>query len=272
MQQCMFGSGMTLPNDKFTKTSIEALRIKLGILPLVIDDLSVSRFQDHAEEILKNDLIQGTFGPVLCTSNASASVLLPEYKKRLMNGHLQGAKEDTYFQYYTPINEETQNTISNNLYKVYCSKMLPFVLDALSILHTGKRPDLLCISSEILKDLFLEFTGETSLWAEKIDHTYLKYQKTKSLKEDLENLKKYASDRIKVQREEDMLTIYMPANDLQEAAQWRKKFSKFLKHQDQRRIILYLSALEKNFNMSFADMPIDFYDKQKKHFWKFWKS
>lgn len=151
----------------FTATNIENLKRGCEGVPLNIDDLDRTQFQNHAGKIIKDDewgIAEHfiNYPAVAITTNKLPSLEAPISKRAI--GCRINAKIDKEagIKNSKKINESMRN-ITNSFYCEYVRKMLPKIADMVEYMKLGNvdyLPDIFAISSEVLVEIVTEFASE----------------------------------------------------------------------------------------------------------------
>ena len=151
----------------FTATNIENLKRGCEGVPLNIDDLDRTQFQNHAGKIIKDDEwgIRERFinyPAIAITTNKLPSLEAPISKRAI--GCRINAKIDKEagVKNSKKLNESMRN-VTNSLYCEYVRRMLPKITEMTECMKAGNEeyfPDIFEASSEVLVEIFNEFVPE----------------------------------------------------------------------------------------------------------------
>ena len=194
----MIGQKTKISAPDFTRSSIEALKRTVKGAPIIVDDLTNSRFNQHAIETIKND----DFGvadrllhypAVVISANEDVKAVAPEVIRRTVICRVQAGLTNTEVMrssvvrtvqrevgtaLYTVIcrvqagltNTEVmrssvvrtvQREVGTALYREYLRRMLAIVSDLLEEMKNDESesaPDILAESSQVLVDIFQEYS------------------------------------------------------------------------------------------------------------------
>lgn len=162
----MIGQKLKLSAPDFTRSSIEALKCTVHGAPIIVDDLTNTRFTAHAVETIKND----DFGiakrllwypAVVISANEDVKAVAPEVIRRTVICRVQAGLTNTEVMKSSVV-RTVQKQIGTAFYREYLRRMLDTVPDLLEELKsTEDAPDILSCSSQILLDIFKEYAERT---------------------------------------------------------------------------------------------------------------
>ena len=159
----MIGQRTKLSAPDFTRSSIEALKHTVKGAPIIVDDLTNTRFNQHAIETIKND----DFGvadhllhypAVVISANEDVKAVAPEVIRRTVICRVQAGLTNTEVMRSNVV-RTVQREIGTAFYREYLRRMLGIVSDLLENLkddHAENAPDILAASSQVLLDIFSE--------------------------------------------------------------------------------------------------------------------
>ena len=159
----MIGQRTKLSAPDFTRSSIEALKHTVKGAPIIVDDLTNTRFNQHAIETIKND----DFGvadhllhypAVVISANEDVKAVAPEVIRRTVICRVQAGLTNTEVMRSNVV-RTVQREIGTAFYREYLRRMLGIVSDLLENLkddHAESAPDILAASSQVLLDIFSE--------------------------------------------------------------------------------------------------------------------
>jgi hypothetical protein len=163
----MIGQKTKISAPDFTRSGIEALKRTVKGAPIIVDDLTQTRFNQHAIETIKND----DFGvaekllhypAVVISANEDVKAVAPEVVRRTVICRVQAGLKNTELM-RTSIVRRVQRNIGTAFYRAYLGRMLeelPDLLEELRSEEDAGAPDILAVSSEILCDLIKHHTTE----------------------------------------------------------------------------------------------------------------
>ena len=160
MLKMMIGQKVKIGAPDFTRTNIEALKRTVKGAPIIVDDLTQSRFRDHAIETIKNDdfgvVDRCTDYPaVVISANEDVKAVAPEVVRRTVICRVQAGLKNTELMRSSVV-RRVQRNIGTALYREYLRRLLeemPEILEELKSDEDAGSPDILAVSSKILYDL-----------------------------------------------------------------------------------------------------------------------
>ncbi len=165
----MIGQKTKISAPDFTRSSIEGLKRTVRGAPIIVDDLTNARFNQHAIETIKND----DFGvaerlthypAVVISANEDVKAVAPEVIRRTVICRVQAGLTNTEVM-SSNIVRPVQRDIGTAFYREYLRRMLESIdglLEEMEDEASEKAPDILARSSEILFSIFSEY-GESPL-------------------------------------------------------------------------------------------------------------
>ena len=160
----MIGQRTKLSAPDFTRSSIEALKHTVTGAPIIVDDLTNTRFNQHAIETIKND----DFGvadhllhypAVVISANEDVKAVAPEVIRRTVICRVQAGLTNTEVMRINVV-RTVQREIGTAFYREYLRRMLVIVSDLLEDIKddlSESAPDILAASSQVLLDIFSEY-------------------------------------------------------------------------------------------------------------------
>lgn len=161
----MIGQKTKISAPDFTRSSIENLKRTVEGAPIIVDDLTNTRFSQHAIETIKND----DFGianhmvhypAVVISANEDVKAVSPEVIRRTVICRVQAGLTNTEVMRSSVV-RTVQREIGTAFYREYLRRMLEVVPDLLETLKSDVAecaPDILAESSKIIFDIFSEYT------------------------------------------------------------------------------------------------------------------
>ena len=158
----MIGQKVKISAPEFTRTTIDGLRRTVQGAPIIVDDLTNTRFNQHAIETIKNDDFGSldhllNYPAVVISANEDVKAVAPEVIRRTVICRVQAGLTNTEVM-KSNIVRSVQQKIGTALYREYLRKMLDVVPDMMESLKDddpeSESPDILKVSSEILCSLF----------------------------------------------------------------------------------------------------------------------
>lgn len=160
----MIGRKTKLSAPDFTRSSIEALKRTVKGAPIIVDDLTNTRFNQHAIETIKNDDFgvsdqQLHYPAVVISANEDIKAVAPEVIRRTVICRVQAGLTNTEVMRSNLV-RTVQREIGTAFYREYLRRMLGVVADLLEVLkddHSECAPDILAASSQVLLDIFMDY-------------------------------------------------------------------------------------------------------------------
>lgn len=157
----MIGQKPKLSAPDFTRSSIENLKRTVKGAPIIVDDLTQTRFNQHAIETIKNDafgvsdhLLQ--YPAVVISANEDVKAVAPEVTRRTVICRVQAGLTNTEVMRSSVV-RTVQREIGTAFYREYLRKMLEVVSDLLEKMKddaSESAPDILAASSQVLLGIF----------------------------------------------------------------------------------------------------------------------
>lgn len=157
----MIGQKPKLSAPDFTRSSIENLKRTVQGAPIIVDDLTQTRFNQHAIETIKNDafgvsdhLLQ--YPAVVISANEDMKAVAPEVTRRTVICRVQAGLTNTEVMRSSVV-RTVQREIGTAFYREYLRKMLEVVSDLLEEMKddaSESAPDILAASSQVLLGIF----------------------------------------------------------------------------------------------------------------------
>ena len=163
----MIGQKTKISAPDFTRSSIEQLKRTVQGAPIIVDDLTNTRFNQHAIETIKYD----DFGivdhmmhypAVVISANEDVKAVAPEVIRRTVICRVQAGLTNTEVMRSSVV-RTVQKEIGTAIYREYLRRMLeivPELLDEMADDEVEGAPDILAVSSEIIRDILLEYTSQ----------------------------------------------------------------------------------------------------------------
>lgn len=160
----MIGQKTKLSAPDFTRSSIEGLKKTVKGAPIIVDDLTNTRFNQHAIETIKND----DFGvadhmvhypAVVISANEDVKAVAPEVIRRTVICRVQAGLTNTEVMKSSVV-RTVQREIGTAFYREYLRRMLEVVPDLLEQMKDDEAesaPDILAESSRIIADIIQEY-------------------------------------------------------------------------------------------------------------------
>ena len=159
----MIGQKTKLSAPEFTRSSIEGLKRTVKGAPIIVDDLTNTRFNQHAIEAIKND----DFGvadhllhypAVVISANEDVKAVAPEIIRRTVICRVQAGLTNTEVMRSSVV-RTVQKEIGTAFYREYLRRMLNEIPQLLESIKSDDEctPDILAVSSKVLMEIFREY-------------------------------------------------------------------------------------------------------------------
>ena len=163
----MIGQKTKISAPDFTRSSIEGLKRNVKGAPIIVDDLTNTRFNQHAIETIKNDdfgvaehLVH--YPAVVISANEDVKAVAPEVIRRTVICRVQAGLTNTEVMKSSVV-RTVQREIGTAFYREYLRRMfliVPDLIDELKADDTESAPDILAVSSQILLEIISEFVAD----------------------------------------------------------------------------------------------------------------
>ena len=163
----MIGQKTKLSAPDFTRSSIEGLKRSVKGAPIIVDDLTQTRFSSHAIETIKNDdfgvseMLQN-YPAVVISANEDVKAVTPEVIRRTVICRVQAGLKNTELM-KNSIVRRVQKNIGTAFYREYLRRMIDEIPDLLEELKQDDEsgaPDILSVSSEIICGIIREHSDD----------------------------------------------------------------------------------------------------------------
>ncbi|MBE6111702.1 MAG: NgoFVII family restriction endonuclease [Peptococcaceae bacterium] len=164
----MIGQKVKISAPEFTRSSIEGLKRTVKGAPIIVDDLTNTRFNQHAIETIKND----DFGiadrmvhypAVVISANEDVKAVAPEVIRRTVICRVQAGLTNTEVMRSSVV-RTVQREIGTAFYREYLRRMLEIMPDLLEQMEDDSiegAPDILAVSSDIIVEIFSEYSDSS---------------------------------------------------------------------------------------------------------------
>ena len=161
----MIGQKPKLSAPDFTRSSIEKLKNTVKGAPIIVDDLTNARFNQHAVETIKNEDFGLTdhminYPAVVISANEDVKAVAPEITRRTVICRAEAGLTNTEVMKDSLV-RTVQSRIGTAFYREYLRRMINVVQELLEELkdeETESAPDILNYSSKIILDILREHT------------------------------------------------------------------------------------------------------------------
>lgn len=158
----MIGQKPKVSAPDFTRSSIESLKRTVEGAPIIVDDLTNIRFNQHAIETIKNDdfgvsdhLVN--YSAVVISANEDVKAVAPEVIRRTVICRVEAGLTNTEVM-KSNIVRSVQKNIGTAFYREYLRRMLEIIPDLMEQLKAddADSPDILRVSSEVIYSIIVE--------------------------------------------------------------------------------------------------------------------
>lgn len=163
----MIGQKTKISAPDFTRSSIEGLKRTVKGAPIIVDDLTNTRFNQHAIETIKNDdfgvadhLVH--YPAVVISANEDVKAVAPEVIRRTVICRVQAGLTNTEVMKSSVV-RTVQREIGTSFYREYLRRMFEIVPDMINELKaddTECAPDILETSSKVLLEIISEYADD----------------------------------------------------------------------------------------------------------------
>ena len=160
----MIGQKTKISAPDFTRSSIENLKRTVKGAPIIVDDLTNTRFNQHAIETIKNDdfgvadhLVH--YPAVVISANEDVKAVAPEVIRRTVICRVQAGLTNTEVMRSNVV-RTVQREIGTAFYREYLRRMLevvPELLEEIKSDEAESAPDILAASSAIIVSIIREY-------------------------------------------------------------------------------------------------------------------
>ncbi len=162
----MIGQKPKISAPDFTRSTIESLKHEIKGAPIIVDDLTNTRFNQHAIETIKNDdfgIVEHdvNYPAVVISANEDVKAVAPEVIRRTVICRVEAGLTNTEVM-KSRIVRITQQKIGTAFYREYLRRMLEKIPDLfyeMSQEEAECAPDILHTSSIILYEIFNEYNN-----------------------------------------------------------------------------------------------------------------
>lgn len=163
----MIGQKPKMSAPDFTRSQIEALKRTVKGAPIIVDDLTNTRFNQHAIETIKNDdfgVADGltNYPAIVISANEDVKAVAPEVIRRTVICRVQAGLTNTEVMKSSVV-RSVQRKIGTAFYREYLRRMLeqlPDLMEEMKDDETESPPDILKVSADILLDILKEYTDD----------------------------------------------------------------------------------------------------------------
>lgn len=163
----MIGQKPKMSAPEFTRKSIENLKHIVQGAPIIVDDLTQKRFNEHAIETIKNEDFGVSerltnYSAVVISANEDVKAVAPEIIRRTVICRAEAGLTNTEVMQSNVVRMVQQN-MGTAFYREYLRRMLAIIPDMIEQMkddETESAPDILAASSQVIVNVISEY-GET---------------------------------------------------------------------------------------------------------------
>lgn len=159
----MIGQKPKVSAPDFTRSSIEGLKRTVQGAPIIVDDLTNTRFNQHAIETIKNDDFGVSdhltnYSAVVISANEDVKAVAPEVIRRTVICRVEAGLTNTEVMKSNVV-RAVQQKIGTAFYREYLSKMLDLLPDLIDQLKQDdiEAPDILKCSSDVIVSIIQQY-------------------------------------------------------------------------------------------------------------------
>jgi len=163
----MIGQKPKISAPDFTRKSIEGVKYNVMGAPIIVDDLTNTRFNQHAIETIKNDdfgvadhLVN--YSAVVISANEDVKAVAPEVIRRTVICRVEAGLTNTEVMKDNVV-RTVQQRIGTAFYREYLRRMMACTTELIERLKqedSESAPDILQASSRVLMEIFKEYVPE----------------------------------------------------------------------------------------------------------------
>jgi hypothetical protein len=164
----MIGQKTKINAAEFTRSSIDKLKQAVSGVPIIVDDLTSSRFSEHAIETIKNDEFGRVknmthYPAVVISANEDIKAVAQEITRRTVICRVRAGLKNTEIMKNNLV-ARVQKQIGTAFFREYTRRMLEKMPDMMNQLKSDDdagSPDILLVSSEIMCAIITEHSDGT---------------------------------------------------------------------------------------------------------------
>ena len=164
----MIGQKPKMMASEFTRKTIESIKCNVKGAPVIVDDLTQTRFSQHAIETIKTDDFgvrehMVNYPAVVISANEDVKAVSPEVIRRTVICRVEAGLTNTEVMKSSLV-RQVQKRMGTAFYREYLRRMLDVVSDAIEQLKDEEStivPDILKSSSEVIYSIISEYCDDT---------------------------------------------------------------------------------------------------------------
>ncbi len=172
----MIGQKTKISAPDFTRSGIETLKRTVEGAPIIVDDLTNTRFNQHAIETIKNDDFGVSerlnhYPAVVISANEDVKAVAPEVIRRTIICRVQAGLTNTEVMRSNVV-RAVQREVGTAFYREYLRRMLeavPELLEGLKSDQSECAPDILALSSAVIIEIFSEYVEKLPHYIRPLD-------------------------------------------------------------------------------------------------------
>ena len=255
----MIGQKPKISAPEFTRSSIETLKNTVMGAPIIVDDLTNTRFNQHAIETIKNDDFgvanhMTNYSAVVISANEDVKAVAPEIIRRTVICRVEAGLTNTEVMKDNVV-RTVQQRIGTAFYREYLRRMIEIVqglLEELKNEDAESAPDILYHSSRVIVDILDEYSEKLPEFIRVLSlENYFSEQVTgKYAIKTIRNAWKTSKESFKIVRKSNELRYNAGAT--YEADRIMKELPENLEaHKSREWIVMNLEAAQEFFGMTF---------------------
>ena len=163
----MIGQKTKIAASEFTRKTIDGLRYEVKGAPIIVDDLTSTRFNAHAVETIKNDIYgfsdhNTNYPAVVISANEDVKAVAQEIIRRTVICNVRAGLTNTEVMKSNVV-RKVQKNIGTAFYREYLCRMLdmlPELIESMKDDDSESSPDILKLSSEIICDILEQYSSD----------------------------------------------------------------------------------------------------------------
>ena len=255
----MIGQKPKISAPDFTRSSIESLKNTVMGAPIIVDDLTNTRFNQHAVETIKNDDFgvanhMTNYSAVVISANEDVKAVAPEIIRRTVICRVEAGLTNTEVMKDNVV-RTVQQKIGTAFYREYLRRMIEIVqtlLEELKDDEAESAPDILNYSSKVIVDILNEYSDNLPEYIRELSlENYFSEQVTgKYAIKTIRNAWKTSKESFKILKKSNELRYNAGAT--YEADRIMKELPENLEaHKSREWIVMNLEAAQDFFDMTF---------------------
>lgn len=170
----MIGQKPTVSAGDFTRTYIDELRRTIRGTPIIIDDMTQTRFSVHAIETIKNDnfgVLEGykEYPAIVISANEDVKAVAQEITRRTIICRVNAGLTNLQIMKGNVVHQ-IQKKMGTAFYREYLRRMLVATSELIELMKDdeSEAPDILAVSSKILCDIIREHVDDVPAYVREL--------------------------------------------------------------------------------------------------------